>query len=137
MKPPSRIALRRLAAAGRNSPNPSHPHQHPHQHHSPSSFTSLILPPSPLSLPVRSSGRRLIHNTARAPATVFPIHGQGPPPDPPQPAADSDKTRLERRRKQAELLEKAKEARAAAGGSSSSTSTSTDMVQAVLRAVQW
>lgn len=122
MKPPSRIALRRLAAAGRTSPHPSH--QHPHQHHSPSSFTSLILPPSPLSLPVRSSGRRLIHSTARAPATVFPIHGQGPPPDPPQPAADSEQARVERWRKQAELLEKAKEARAEEAGAKSSSRNS-------------
>ncbi|RYO78302.1 hypothetical protein DL766_009009 [Monosporascus sp. MC13-8B] len=90
MKPPTRIALRRLAANRRTlsiSPSSSSP------------LPRLLLRP--------------IHGTPPAPATVSPVHGQGPPPDPPQPTADSEQARLERRRKQAELLQRARDARTA------------------------
>ncbi|RYP24199.1 hypothetical protein DL765_000694 [Monosporascus sp. GIB2] len=91
MKPPTRIALRRLAANRR----------------------ALSISPSSSS-PLPQLLLRPIHSTPPAPATVFPVHGQGPPPDPPQPTADSEQARLERRRKQAELLQRARDTRAAA-----------------------
>ena len=111
MKPPTRIALRRVLAAG---PAPSPP----------SAYASLRSPSCCSSSRICVVlGRRPIHGTVRAPATVYPINGQGPPPDPPQPAADSEQARVERRRKQAELLERAQEARAAAGAKPSSSSS--------------
>ncbi|RYP57763.1 hypothetical protein DL769_009296 [Monosporascus sp. CRB-8-3] len=91
MKPPTRIALRRLAANRR----------------------TLSIPPSSSS-PLPQLLLRPIHGTPPAPATVSPIHGQGPPPDPPQPAPDSEQARFERRRKQAELLQRAQDIRTAA-----------------------
>ncbi|RYP80576.1 hypothetical protein DL770_006178 [Monosporascus sp. CRB-9-2] len=99
MKPPTRIALRRLAANRRTL-----------------SISPLSSPPPPQLL------LRSIHGTPPAPATVSPIHGQGPPPDPPQPTADSEQARLERRRKQAELLQRAQDIRTAAAAEKQSPS---------------
>lgn len=85
MKPSSRIALRLAATAAAHRASPP--------------------PPGPLRQLTRCC-RRSIHSTPPAPATVSPVHGQGPPPNPPQPAADNEKARLERRKKQAaELLQ--------------------------------
>ncbi|RYP72815.1 hypothetical protein DL771_003999 [Monosporascus sp. 5C6A] len=92
MKPPTPIALRRLA---------------------PNRRTLSRLPSSSSPLP-QLVLLRSIHGTPPAPATVSPIHGQGPPPDPPQPTPDSERARLERRRKQAELLQRAQDMRTTA-----------------------
>ncbi|RYP03014.1 hypothetical protein DL764_005435 [Monosporascus ibericus] len=99
MKPPTRIALRRLAASRR----------------------TLSISPSSSS-PLPQLRPRSIHSTPPAPATVSPIHGQGPPPDPPQPTADSEQARLERRRKQAELLQRAQDMRTTAAAEKQSPS---------------
>jgi ATP synthase F1 complex assembly factor 2 len=56
---------------------------------------------------------RHIHSTPATPATVSPIHGNGPPPEAPLPAANSIEERLARRKRQADMLRAARDIRAA------------------------